>query len=65
VRVKICEGGWLLEPQGPDKTHATYSVYTDTGGLIPSFLANRVSQVGIVRLFEAVRKEAKNRATND
>jgi hypothetical protein len=65
VRVKICEGGWLLEPQGPDETRATYSVYTDTGGLIPSFLANRVSQVGIVRLFEAVRKEAKNRATSD
>ena len=60
VRVKICEGGWLLEPNGADKTRATYSVYTDTGGLIPSFIANRASQVGIVRLFEAVRKQAKN-----
>jgi len=60
VRVKICEGGWLIEPQGRDKTHATYSVYTDTGGLIPSFLANQASQVGISRLFEAIRKQVKN-----
>jgi hypothetical protein len=26
VRIKICEGGWLLEPDGPIKTRATYSV---------------------------------------
>jgi hypothetical protein len=60
VRVKICEGGWLLEPQGPNKTRATYSVYTDTGGLIPPFLANRASQMGITRLFKAVRKQAQD-----
>ncbi|MEY2479789.1 MAG: hypothetical protein QOI04_716 [Verrucomicrobiota bacterium] len=60
VRVKVCEGGWLLEPSGPDKTHATYLVYTDTGGAIPVFLANHVSQMGIGRLFVAVRKQAKD-----
>ena len=60
VRVKICEGGWLIEPDGRDKTRATYSVYTDTGGLIPPFVANHASQTGISRLFDAVRKQAKN-----
>lgn len=60
VRVEICEGGWLFEPQGANKTRATYSVYTDTGGLIPAFLANRVSQMGITRLFDAVRKQARD-----
>jgi hypothetical protein len=60
VRVNICDGGWLLEPNGADKTRATYSVYTDTGGLIPAFVANHVSQIGIGRLFEAVRKQVKN-----
>ncbi len=59
VRVNVCDGGWLLEPNGADKTRATYSVYTDTGGLIPAFVANRVSQIGIGRLFEAVRKQVK------
>jgi hypothetical protein len=24
VRVKVCEGGWLLEPEGATKTRATY-----------------------------------------
>ena len=60
VRVKTCEGGWLLEPEGANKTHATYSVYTDTGGAIPAFLANHASQVGIGRLFAAVRKQVKD-----
>jgi Polyketide cyclase / dehydrase and lipid transport len=60
VRVKICDGGWLLEPDGAIKTRATYSVYTDTGGAIPAFLANYASQTGISRLFEAVRKQVKN-----
>jgi hypothetical protein len=60
VRVKVCDGSWLLEPETENKTRATYSVYTDTGGLVPAFLANPVSQIGISRLFEAVRKQAKN-----
>ena len=60
VRVKICEGSWLLEPDGATKTRATYSVYTDTGGAIPVFIANRVSQIGIGRLFAAVRKQVKD-----
>jgi hypothetical protein len=60
VRVKICNGGWLIEPDGPTKTRATYSVYTDTGGLIPAFIANYASRTGISKLFEAVRKQVKN-----
>jgi hypothetical protein len=60
IRVKVCDGGWLLEPDGTNKTRATYSVYTDTGGLIPAFVANRISQIGIGRLFQAVRKQVKD-----
>jgi Polyketide cyclase / dehydrase and lipid transport len=60
VRVKTCEGGWLLEPAGENKTRATYSVYTDTGGAIPAFLANHASQMGIGKLFAAVRKQSKD-----
>jgi len=60
VRVKTCEGGWLLEPAGPGKTRATYTVYTDTGGAIPVFLANSMSQIGIGRLFAAVRKQVQD-----
>jgi len=60
VRVKICDGGWLLEPDGAIKTRATYSVYTDSGGMIPSFIANRASQTGISSLFAAIRKQVKD-----
>ena len=60
VRVKRCDGGWFLEPDGANKTRVTYSVYTDTRGAIPAFIVNRVSQIGIGRLFEAIRKQVKN-----
>ena len=60
VRVKVCNGTWLLEPDSAIRTRATYSVFTDTGGLIPAFLANYASQSGISRLFEAVRKQVKD-----
>jgi hypothetical protein len=60
VRVKICEGSWLLEPVGAAKTRATYSLYTDTGGAIPVFISNRVNQMGIGRIFAAVRKQVKD-----
>ena len=60
VRVKICNGEWLLEPDGAVKTRATYSIYTDAGGMIPAFIANSMSQVGIGRLFTAIRKQVKN-----
>jgi hypothetical protein len=57
VRVTACEGGWLLEPNGANKTRATYSIYTDTRGAIPAFIVNRASQIGIGKLFAAVRKQ--------
>ena len=60
VRVKFCEGKWLLEPEGLTKTRATYAIYTDTGGFIPTLIANHVSLTGIKRLFAALRKQVKD-----
>ena len=60
VRVKVCEGKWLFEPEGITKTRATYYIYTDSGGALPSFIANHVSLTGINRLFAAVRKQVKD-----
>jgi Polyketide cyclase / dehydrase and lipid transport len=59
-RVKLCEGSWLLEPAGPNKTRATYYVFSDSGINAPTFLANTISGTGISKLFAAVRKQAKN-----
>jgi ribosome-associated toxin RatA of RatAB toxin-antitoxin module len=57
VRVTLCEGSWLLEPIGPNTTRATYTIYTDSGGMIPAFIKNTGSQIGIRKLFAAIRKQ--------
>jgi hypothetical protein len=60
IRVKLCEGSWLLEPAGPNTTRATYTIYTDSGGMIPSFIKNTGSQIGIRKLFAAIRKQVRD-----
>ncbi|MDB6147357.1 MAG: polyketide cyclase / dehydrase family protein [Spartobacteria bacterium] len=60
LRVKLTEGSWLLEPEGAGKTRATYSLYTDTGGRLPAFIANAASGIGIRRIFAAVRHQVKD-----
>jgi ribosome-associated toxin RatA of RatAB toxin-antitoxin module len=60
VRVKLCEGSWLLEPTGPNTTRATYTIYTDSGGMIPSFIKNTGSQIGIRKLFAAIRRQVRD-----
>ena len=60
VRVNLCEGSWLLEPTGPNTTRATYMVYTDSGGSIPKFIKETGSQIGIRKLFAAIRKQVAN-----
>jgi hypothetical protein len=60
VRVERCNGAWLLESAGAEKTRATYLIYTDIGGLIPAFVANHFSVRAIVEIFTAVRKQARD-----
>jgi hypothetical protein len=60
VRVNLCEGSWLLEPIGPNATRATYLIYTDSGGIIPKFIKETGSQIGIRKLFAAIRKQVRD-----
>jgi hypothetical protein len=60
TRVKITEGSWLLEPSADGRqTHATYFIYSDSAGSLPSFLVNAASKTAIPKLFEAIRKQAQ------
>jgi hypothetical protein len=59
VRLKVCNGTWLLESDGPTKTRATYSIYSETGGVIPAFIANQGSLTAIKKLYAAIRKQVK------
>ncbi len=56
-RVKVCEGAWVIEPDGKGHTLATYRVYTDSGGSIPAIIANSGSRTAIRKVFAAIRKE--------
>jgi Polyketide cyclase / dehydrase and lipid transport len=58
-RVKICEGGWLIEPDGAGATRATYLIYTDSGGAIPAIIANGGSRTAIRKMFAAIRKTVR------
>ena len=59
LRVKVNEGRWLLEPAGAIKTRATYCIYTDGGGKLPALLANAANEIGISKIFIAVRNQVK------
>ena len=59
-RVSVCEGGWLLEPEGAGATRATYSIFTDSGGTLPPMLANSGSRIAIRKVYEAIRKQVKD-----
>lgn len=57
VRVKINDGYWLLEPKdNGKKTFATYYVYTDPGGALPKFIANKANGTAVPNVFAAIRK---------
>lgn len=60
VRVNLCEGSWLLEPIRPDATRATYLIYTDSGGMIPGIIKNIGSQIGLRKMFAAIRKQVRD-----
>jgi hypothetical protein len=60
VRLKVCNGTWLLEPDGAARTRATYSIYSDTGGFVPAFIANHASLTAIKKLYAAISKQVKD-----
>jgi hypothetical protein len=52
TRVTINEGSWLLESIG-SQTRATYTLYTDGGG-IPPLIMNFANKQSVTRLFDAL-----------
>lgn len=59
VRVAINEGSWLIEPLGDgSRCRATYTLYTDPGGSLPTWVKNSANSSAIPDMFEAIRKHA-------
>jgi uncharacterized membrane protein len=62
VRVEVNKGHWLLEPTEDGKqTYATYYVYTNPGGAIPSWLVNKANRDSVPDIFRAIRKRTQDR----
>lgn len=60
VRVKHNDGSWTLEPiDGGKKTRATYLLFTDPGGALPTFIVNKANSSAIPDIFQALRKYSK------
>lgn len=59
VRVKLNTGYWLLEPREEGKkTFVTYYLYTDPGGSVPKWIADRANKTSVPDVLRAVRKHA-------
>jgi hypothetical protein len=59
VRVKRNEGYWVLEPrEGGKKTFATYYLYTDPGGALPSWVVNMANRNTVPEVFKTLRRHA-------
>ena len=58
-RVELCEGGWIIEPAGANKSRLTYTVYSDSGGHIPAWIADTGSKTAIRKIFAAIRKQVR------
>lgn len=60
VRVTINDGYWQLEPEKNGKrTKATYYLYTDPGGSIPTFMKNKANFTAIPGLYSAIKGRLK------
>ena len=58
VRVKINKGNWTLKKLGPKKTLLCYWLYTNPGGSIPAWIANKANKTSVPHLLKAVRSRA-------
>lgn len=58
VRIEVCKGAWTVERLGSQSTRVEYYLYTDPGGSIPKWIANKANSTSVPDLVDAVRKRA-------
>ncbi|MFH1807231.1 MAG: START domain-containing protein [Pseudomonadota bacterium] len=62
-RVEVNDGFWRFDPiDGGTRTRATYYVFTDPGGMIPSWVANQANTQAIPNLFKALGTQSQKPA---
>lgn len=58
TRITTCDGSWTIEPSGKKMTHATYHLYTDPGGSIPTWVANLANTRSLPDLMTSIRSRS-------
>lgn len=58
VRIEVNEGEWAVRADGEGRSIASYYLYTDPGGAIPAWIANRANRSTVPKLMEAVRQRS-------
>lgn len=61
VRVKTNDGSWTLEAiDGGTRTRATYWLFTDPGGSLPTWVINKANSSAIPDVFAALREHSRD-----
>ncbi len=66
VKTPVNDGYWLFEPiNNGARTRVSYYVYTDPGGMVPEWIANKANLIAVPRLMNALRERVKDPAYDD
>ena len=60
VRLSICDGYWQIERLTDKTARVTYWIYTDPGGAIPAWMANKANTTSLPKMIQAVRNRSLN-----
>ncbi|EKO3533513.1 START domain-containing protein [Vibrio fluvialis] len=60
VRIKAVKATWTLEKLTNGMTHIDYTAFADPGGMLPNWLANKLSVSSAFNTFEGLRAQLPN-----
>jgi hypothetical protein len=60
VHLSVSDGSWTIERLEDGRTHLTYWLYTDPGGSIPNWIANKANTISLPDVMRAIAKRAED-----
>jgi len=62
VRIDHSNGEWIITPTGREQVKVEYTIHTDPGGSLPSWLVNMFATEGPLQMFRNLKKELQKPA---
>jgi hypothetical protein len=62
VRINESKGKWTITPVGKDQIKVEYTLHTNPGGSIPSWLVNMFAAEGPLKIFENIKVQLQKPA---